>query len=98
MQAIERYEKLEKNYVDSRLHLYSKLLVDAAVNNGCGTIYLVNQKPREDAAKKDAEKGKPLVLRNWSYYNLKSKIDYKCKLYGIKVKELGKSQQEDDEE
>ena len=98
LQAVTRFEEKERNYVDTKLHLYSKLLVDVAVNNGCGIIYLVNQKPREDEAKKEAEKGNPLVLRNWSYYNLKQKIDYKCKKYGIQCKELGKKQTEEDDE
>ena len=93
-----RFEEKEKNYVDTKLHLYSKLLVDVAINNGCGKIFLVNQKPREDDAKKEAEKGNSLVLRNWSYYNLKQKIDYKCKKYGIQCKELGKKQTEEDDE
>ena len=90
MQALERFEKKEKNYVDTKLHLYSKELVKLAVAHGCGTIYLVNQKPREDKAKLDNQKGEPLVLRNWSYYGLKQKIQYKCNLHGIKMKELGK--------
>ena len=98
LQAVIRFEEKERNYVDTKLHLYSKQLVDIAVNNGCGIIYLVNQKPREDEAKKEAEKGNPLVLRNWSYYNLKQKIDYKCKKYGIQCKELGKKQAEEDDE
>ena len=90
MQALERYEKKEKNYVDTKLHFYSKELVKLAVDHGCGTIYLVNQKPREEKAKLDNQKGEPLVLRNWSYYGLKQKIDYKCQFYGIQMKELGK--------
>ncbi len=89
LQAIERFSAKEMNYVDSKLHLYAKELVKIAVNNGCGFIYLVNQKPREEQAKKDAEKGETLMFRNWSYYNLKSKIEYKWAKYGIELKELG---------
>ena len=40
----------------------------------------MNQLHREDAAKDDK-----FVLRNWSYHSLKSKIDYKAKMYGIKI-------------
>ena len=90
LQAIERFEEKEKHYVDTKLHLYSRMLVNLAVAHGCGTIYLVHQKPREDEVKKDNQKGNPLLLRNWSYYGLKTKIDYKCKMVGIKMKELGK--------
>ena len=86
-QAIERYHDKENNYVDTKLHTYSRMLVDAAVKNGCDTIYLMNQFPREEKAKEDNAKGEPFVLRNWSYYGLKTKIEYKAKQYGISLKE-----------
>ena len=72
--------------------------MDLAVNHGCGTIYLVDQKPRELRAKLDNEEGKALVLRNWSYYGLKQKIQYKCKLHGIAMKELGQNDDDKDNE
>lgn len=84
-QAIERWHDKENNYVDTKLHTYSRKLVDLAVKHGCGTIALLNQKPREDKAKEDNKNGEPFVLRNWSYYGLKEKIAYKAKMVGIKV-------------
>ena len=84
-QAIERWHDKEKNYVDTKLHTYSRMLVDLAVKHGCGKIALLNQKPREDKAKEDNQNGEPFVLRNWSYYGLKEKISYKAKIVGIKV-------------
>ena len=83
--AIERWHDKEKNYVDTKLHTYSRMLVDLAVKHGCGKIALLNQKPREDKAKEDNQNGEPFVLRNWSYYGLKEKISYKAKMVGIKV-------------
>lgn len=82
-QAIERWHDKEKNYVDTKMHTYSRLLVDLAVKHKCGTITLLDQKPREDKAKADNQNGEPFVLRNWSYYGLKEKIAYKCKMVGI---------------
>ena len=96
-QAIERFHKKEKNYVETKLHTYSRMLVDAAIKHGCGTIYLVNQSEREEKAKEDAQKGEPLVLRNWSYFGLKSKIEYKSKMVGIEMKILGKETSDDDD-
>lgn len=84
-QAIERWHDKENNYVDTKLHTYSRMLVDLAVKHGCGTIALLNQKPRENKAKEDNQNGEPFVLRNWSYYGLKEKISYKAKMVGIKV-------------
>ena len=69
----------------TKLHAYSKMLVDYAVANQCSEIVLLNQQEREDKAKEDNQKGEPFVLRNWSYYGLKDKINYKAKMFGIKV-------------
>lgn len=85
LQALERYHEKEKNYVTTRMHTYSHILVSRAVKNQCSVIVLKNQEPREDQAKKDNEKGNPFVLRNWSYYGLKQMIEYKAKMFGIEV-------------
>ena len=84
-QAIERWHEKENNYVDTKLHTYSRMLVDLAVAHKCGKIVLINQKKREDKANEDNQNGDPFVLRNWSYYGLKEKIAYKCKMIGIKL-------------
>jgi hypothetical protein len=93
-QAIERWHDKENNYVDTKLHTYSRMLVDAAVKYKCDTIYLMKQEPREIKAKDDNQKGEPFMLRNWSYFGLKTKIEYKAKQYGIVLKE-DKSKEKD---
>lgn len=95
-QALDRFHEKEKNYVNTKLHTYSRMLVDAAVKNGCGVIYLVNQTEREKKSKEDNQKGDLLVLRNWSYFSLKSKIEYKAKIYGIEIKSIGKEESDDE--
>ena len=90
LQALNRFEEKEKNYVHTKLHTYSRMLVDKAIHNHCGTIVLVNQEPREEEAKEANQKGEPFVLRNWSYFGLKTMIDYKAKMVGIDVKVVGK--------
>lgn len=84
-QAIDRWHDKENNYVDTKLHTYSRLLVDLAVKHSCGKIVLMNQTHREDDAKNENAEGDNFVLRNWTYYGLKEKIAYKCKMYGIKM-------------
>ena len=96
LQALERFAEQEKNYVKTKLHTYSRMLVDKAIQNKCATIVLVNQSQREEQAKNDNQKGKPFVLRNWSYYGLKNLIKYKADMVGIKVIENGKSDDEED--
>ncbi len=86
-QAIERWHEKEKNYVDTKLHTYSRMLVNMAIKHKCGTIVLMRQTDREENAKGENEQGDTLVLRNWSYFGLKEKIAYKCKIAGIVLKE-----------
>lgn len=85
--AIDRYHNKEKNYVDTKLHTYSRMLVDLAIKHRCGKIVLMRETHREEDAKQQNQEGDALVLRNWSYYGLKEKIEYKCKMHGIKIKE-----------
>ena len=85
--AIERWHDKEINYVDTKMHTYSKMLVDMAVKHKCGRIVLMRETHREEEAKDGNQNGEPFVLRNWSYYGLKEKIAYKCKMYGIKLEE-----------
>lgn len=82
LKSLENYSEKEKNYIESRLHLYSRKLIDHCIRTGAGTILLVNQSYKEEVAKED-----PLLLRNWSYYGLKSKIAYKAKLANILLME-----------
>lgn len=86
-QAIEHWHEKEINYVETKLHTYSRILVDLAIKHGCSEIVLMRQTHREDKAKDENQKGEPFVLRNWSYFGLKEKIGYKCKMVGITVKE-----------
>lgn len=86
-QAIDRFHEKENNYVDTKLHTYSKMLVDYAVKYKCSTIVLMNQTHREEKAKIENAEGNNLMLRNWSYYGLKQKIEYKAKMVGIIIKE-----------
>ncbi|HCU43873.1 MAG TPA: hypothetical protein DF610_02095 [Sphingobacterium sp.] len=80
LKSLDHYHEKEKNYVDSRLHLYSRRLIDICIKSQAGTLLLVNQSNKERLAKED-----DFLLRNWSYYGLMEKIKYKAKLAGIHV-------------
>lgn len=80
--SLENYSEKEKNYIDEKLHLYSRRLIDFCLKQGAGTILLVNQSYKEEMAKEDR-----MLLRNWSYYGLKEKIAYKAKQLSINVLE-----------
>ena len=93
--ALDHWHKKEDNYVDTKLHMYSKMLVDMAIKYRCGKIRLLNQKAREEKAKAENQNGEPFLLRNWSYYGFKDKINYKCKMVGIKM-EVDKESEEEE--
>jgi len=78
--AHTQYRDIERNYIDNRLHVYSRRLMEICVKHQAGMILLVNQEEKEERAKEDA-----FLLRNWSYGDLKSKIDYKAAKQGITV-------------
>lgn len=80
LKNLEHFSEKERRYVDSRLHLYSRRLIDLCVKSECGTLLLVNQSKKEEVAKEEE-----FLLRNWSYYGLIEKIKYKAKMAGINV-------------
>lgn len=84
-QALDRFHEKERHYVDTKLHTYSRMLIDIAVKHKCSEIFLMKQKEREEDAKEQNQNGEPFILRNWSYHGLKEKIKYKADRVGIKL-------------
>ena len=80
MQPIEHFQKAEKNYIDTKVHEYSRRLVDLAIKNECGTIVLCDHKNLSEEIKENE-----FLLRNWTYHGLVDKIWYKCNRYGISL-------------
>ena len=78
LQRLETFRQKEKNYVQSKLHLYSRQLIDFCIRHQAGTLILVNQTPKNAVAKEDL-----FLLRNWGYHGLIEKIRYKAELAGI---------------
>lgn len=78
--ALDHYKTKEKDYINHKLHLYSRRLIDICIKHQVATLMLVNQQSKEEAAKTDE-----FLLRNWSYHTLKEKILYKAAKAGIEV-------------
>ena len=59
--------------------IYSAIekLIDYAIKHGCGTIQMEDLKGVTNKAN--------YFLKNWSYFDLKTKIEYKAKEQGIDV-------------
>lgn len=62
---------------DTTNHKYSRALIDYAVKKGCGTI----QMEELNGITREADR----FLKNWSYFDLQQKIEYKAKEKGINV-------------
>lgn len=82
LQAIDRFHLKEKNYISTKIHTYTKILVDAAIKNRCEKIILIDQKAKEE---EEEAKENDFLLRNWGYYGLIEKIKYKANKHGILV-------------
>lgn len=76
--GMERFKEREKEFAKSYNHILSKNLIKIAVRNNVEVIVL------EDISKEKLDKY-PIILRNWSIYQLMQYIEYKAKAYGIKV-------------
>lgn len=59
-------------------HKYSRALIDFAVKEHCGTIQMEDLSGIGDKSDK--------FLKNWTYYDLQQKVEYKAKEKGIDVK------------
>ena len=62
---------------DTTNHKYSRALIEYAIKNNCGTIQMENLAGITDKAER--------FLKNWTYYDLQTKIQYKAKECGIKI-------------
>lgn len=78
--AVVKLSDRERNYVENRIHLYSRKLIDFCVKHQAGTLVLLNQEDKMEVAKE-----KEFVLRNWSYFELLTKIKYKTQKAGIEL-------------
>lgn len=97
--SLDRYSRLEKNYCGYKTHVYSAELVKRAMRKGCATIRLMNADEFAFYKEKKSEDEKAkFILRNWSYYDLKNKVEYKAKKYGIKVVSAKEKNEEETED
>lgn len=79
LQALEKYNKYERHFVQSYNHMISKNVVDFALKHKAKYINM------EDLSGYD---GSEFVLRNWSYYELQQYITYKANNEGIVVRKI----------
>ncbi len=73
---IDTLSEKEKNFRNTINHRYAKSIVNTALKNNCGIIQLENLSEISTNNR---------FLKNWPYYDLRTKIEYKAKEHGIKV-------------
>ena len=78
--ALIKFREMERNYVSSRLHEYSRRLIDFCVKHQAATLVLLDMEDKALIAKEER-----FVLRNWNYYELMKKIKYKAEKVGIEL-------------
>src|SRR5699024_11094293 len=76
LKPIEKLQGKVANFRDTTNHKYSRYIVDMAIKHGAGVIQM------EDLT---GINGRDKFLKNWAYYDLQEKIEYKAKYAGIKV-------------
>lgn len=80
MQPLEHISSKISDFRNTTNHRYSRQIVNWAIQNKCGTIQI------EDLTGwAEEELERYTLLKNWSYFDLMSKIEYKAKSEGIKV-------------
>lgn len=79
LKALNSLSDKERNYVRTYNHMVSSRIISFALKNSSGTIHMELLEGYGDE-----EKNK-LILRNWSYFELHSMVEYKAKKYGINV-------------
>lgn len=79
LQALNRYESRESNFVETYNHMVSNRVVAFALKHHAKYINLESLKGFDASDK---------VLRNWSYYQLQQYITYKANKYGIIVRKI----------
>lgn len=77
MKPLQNVSDKIANFRDTFNHKASKKLIDFAIKKDCGIIQLENLK--------GVTKNSEGFLKNWSFYDLQSKIENKAKERGIKV-------------
>jgi hypothetical protein len=78
LKTLDRFHHKENSYINYKLHVYSRRLIDLCLKHKAATLLLVNQQEKEAEAQADE-----FLFRNWSYGGLKEKIAYKADKVGI---------------
>lgn len=86
LQALERVEKKERNWVHLQNHIFSKNIIEYALKNSAGVIQMENLTGFGHNIDNEVEKEYKFILRYWSFFELQQLIEYKANAAGITVR------------
>lgn len=86
LQALERLEGKERNWVHLQNHIFSKSIIEYALKNDAGVIQMERLtgfgRDKHDKVDSDFK----FILRYWSFFELQTMIENKAKAAGIEVR------------
>ena len=86
LQALERLEGKERNWVHLQNHIFSKSIVEYALNNDAGAIQMERLTGFGHDQNDEVGTEYKFILRYWSFFELQTMIEYKAKAAGIEVR------------
>lgn len=86
LQALERLEGKERNWVHLQNHIFSKTLIEYALKSDAGVIQMERLTGFGRDKFDDVDDGYKFILRYWSFFELQTMIEYKANAAGIEVR------------
>ncbi|MBR3793982.1 MAG: transposase [Alistipes sp.] len=86
LQALERLEGKERNWVHLQNHIFSKSIIEYAVKNNAGAIQMERLTGFGRDKNDEVDSDFKFILRYWSFFELQTMIEYKANAAGIEVR------------
>ncbi len=86
LQALDRLEGKERNWVHLQNHIFSKSIIEYALRNGAGVIQMERLVGFGRDKNEEVENEFKFILRYWSFFELQTMIEYKANAAGIEVR------------
>ena len=88
LKALERLSSKERNFAKTYNHKVSSHIIKFALDNQASTINIEDLSSFGRGGRNSSNSSTAKILRNWSYFELQSFIEYKANKEGIKVNKI----------
>ncbi|MBO5860337.1 MAG: transposase, partial [Alistipes sp.] len=86
LQALERLEGKERNWVHLQNHIFSKSVIEFAQKHNAGVIQMERLTGYGKDANGEMREEAKFLTRYWSYFELQTMIEYKANAAGIEIR------------